>query len=249
MYLNDDFDDSYSQILENDDPSLITIVSELRHYVNVHYITKKLLEYFKTDSKTINKIYKGCFGNCNVRELLANEDLLISEIQKRSDIEKSKEHAINIIQQRIEKLIDKRVTFCGIGTNKIKRRLNKLSKHNYLAQIYRIALEAEDKNVQAKNVSFYYSDRVYAQKDELLKQLVELFRENNLIYGKTDSNIPGIHYILYFEIPNCEQISFHNNLPNPTMIPNYEKEWDGKENSTLDKLETGILITFPDINK
>lgn len=50
--------------------------------------------------------------------------------------------------------------------------------------------------------------------------------------------------IVYFELPDCEQISFHCTFKNPKELPRYEKEWDRKVNSTLGKLETAISKNY-----
>lgn len=43
-----------------------------------------------------------------------------------------------------------------------------------------------------------------------------------------------------------EQISWHNTLNNITEIPYYNKEWDGKINSTLDKIEDALNKVYGD---
>ena len=52
---------------------------------------------------------------------------------------------------------------------------------------------------------------------------------------------------MYFELPGMEQISFHINLSDDELknypiknYPKYNGTWDGKENSTLSKLEDAI---------
>lgn len=68
-------------------------------------------------------------------------------------------------------------------------------------------------------------------------------------FGKQPSDVRKTKNIIYFEIPNCKQISFHCDLESDLEVPNYDDEWDGLKNSTLEKLEEGILLTFKDINK
>lgn len=137
----------------------------------------------------------------------------------------------------ISKLKNKRKTFATIGTNKSKRRLNKLSKNNYLAQALRIALEIEDKNICAKDSYYKYKEKIYNQKYKLIMELRDIFKLNNWTYGIEKSDVPGVTHVVYFEIPGCEQVSWHLSLNNKNDFPKYDKKWDGKKNSTLDKIE------------
>lgn len=238
----------FELISESSDPSNITTVSHLRHYINVHGLNERILEYFKVEKSDINKIINGCYGSLLVGDLCNDDEYLNSQIKMREESTNSKEMANIINHQRIDDLRDKRTTFCGIGTNKIKRRLNKLAKDNYLAKIYRLALEIEDKNIQAKK-NRYYQNELYYQKYILIMELINLFIENELVYGKQKSDVKKTKYIIYFEIPNCEQISFHSDFKSDDNIPEYLKEWDGIKGSTLNKLEVGILKSFENINK
>lgn len=148
-------------------------------------------------------------------------------------------------RNRVNILNDKRDSFCGIGTRKIKLRLNKLSNYNSLAKIYRLALELEDVNICAKKYRGEYRDTYYEKKDELVKKLSSLCQELNIPHGyKENDGFPK--YIVYFDLPGCEQISFHiNNIP---KMPIYSLDWDGKVDSTMFKLEKAILSNFPNIN-
>ena len=52
-------------------------------------------------------------------------------------------------------------------------------------------------------------------------------------------------YIVYFDLPGCEQRSWHSkSKPN---CPLYDGVWDGKTNSVLPKLEKSRLEAFPSI--
>lgn len=128
----------------------------------------------------------------------------------------------------------KRRHFAGIGTNKAKRRLNKLALDNPIAKAVRVALEIEDKNISAKDSWGKYQQRIYDVKTKLIFDLVSLFQQENWIYGVQPVDGPTSH-VIYFEVPGCEQISWH--ITTEHILPAYNKKWDGKENSTLDKLE------------
>ena len=105
---------------------------------------------------------------------------------------------------------------------------------------YRIALEAEDKNITAKESYGKYVDKIYKEKERQIAALAELCKEHGWIYGKQESDVRNASHIVYFELPGCEQISFHTNL-DVEGFPEYEKDWDGLECSTLPKLEKSIL--------
>lgn len=240
-----DFDDP---IANSNDPNLVDTVSELRHYTNIYGINQKIIDHFKTSRKTLSKIIDGCFGSLFVEDLISDSDYLTDQINERRQVQNDKKRRELLLVDRIETLKTKRKTFCDIGTNKIKRRLNILSKTNNLAKAYRLALEIEDKNIQAKQ-NWYYSDAIYNKKNELISELILLFKDEKYTYGKQNSEVKATKHIIYFEIPNCEQISFHCDLDKSLEVPTYEKEWDKKENSTLIKIETGILKSFVNINK
>jgi len=138
--------------------------------------------------------------------------------------------------------------FAGIGTNKAKRRLNKLGLANPIAKAIRIALEIEDKNIVAKNTNWRYRDKVYDIKNKLILELSELFKINNWKYGIQKSDIQLMSHIIYFEIPTCEQISWHFSPTKGQNFPNYDGEWDEKENMTMEKLEKVAIYLLKDNN-
>ncbi len=158
--------------------------------------------------------------------------------------------ALSKNEELIGQLYDIRRTALNIGTNKLKRRLNKLAETDNVAKALRLAIEAEDKSTQAKDSYGKYRSRIYDQKRLIINQLVSLFHENETwVFGKHKSEIRDTNDIIFFEIPNCEQISFHTDLNNGQMIPKYLKEWDGKVNSTFNKLLDCVIKTYPNINK
>ncbi len=67
--------------------------------------------------------------------------------------------------------------------------------------------------------------------------LVQVFKKNEWSYGIQKISHRDTSHVIYFDIPNCEQISWHVELEKNDKVPEYTKEWDKKENSTLGKLE------------
>lgn len=133
-----------------------------------------------------------------------------------------------------------------VHARRIKLFLNKLIKQgDKVAEMYRLALETEDENIKAKE-NRYYADKQYNKKRELIDQLINLCKENNIIYGIQDSDVKDVNYIIYFDLPDCEQISFHNSFENTEDIPEYKNEWDSIPCSTLPKIKQAILKHYPE---
>lgn len=241
-YYDEYYDDPFFDITITDCADEVNTVSLLRHYLNCWGITKKLLQKVKPlNEEQIEEIANFCKGSEKIKDLKKNY---------KSIIESAKEfHRNKEIQQiqRIELIEDlqyKRHDFCGLSMRKIKLLLNKLSKTNNLAKAFRLALEIEDNNISAKNSYWKYEEYIYYKKYQNILKLVEVCKENNYLYGIQESDVPAVSHIIYFELPNCEQISFHTDIETPEEFPKYEKKWDGKVNSTLNKLEVAIYQTF-----
>lgn len=168
-------------------------------------------------------------------------------------------------------------SFWGVGQRRIKLFLNSLIskyqkemiensddkelKRNFmLASLYRVLLETEGCNINAKKYcntsSFSYSDHNYRQKHQLIREACMLcldynreFPEEKIVYGYANSDVYNVKYIVYFELPdNGEQVSFHTDLDYNVKqaIPGYKKPWDGISESTLPKLEDAICKRFGD---
>jgi hypothetical protein len=137
---------------------------------------------------------------------------------------------------------------CGIGTRKVKLFLNKkVKKGDSLALFFRTALELEDANISAKKYYGDYRRHYYDKKEELLQKLIVLSKDNpNIVYGYQNHKTPVTSQIIYFELPNYQQISFHCNLKDLNNLPKYNGKWDEQENSTLQKIELAIQEVYGD---
>lgn len=142
----------------------------------------------------------------------------------------------------VNQLESARRQFAGIGTRQTKLKLNRLKESNPVAKALRIALEIEDCSTQAKKYPGEWRDIKYKEKSDLIHKLIQVFEVEGWTYGKHNSNDYHTRHIVYFEIPGCEQISFHCTLR--YEIPIYSARWDGKTNSTLGKLEKAISDLF-----
>lgn len=182
-----------------------------------------------------------------VREI---DDFLSGSRYEEPKLDSDHKKALQKNERLSEILHDKRETMCGMGTRKVKLTLNKLIKQgNRNAELYRKALEVEDCNIRAKESSYYYKDKIYRQKSRLLMELVDLCLKYDVVFGKQMVEGRETNCILYFELPFVEQISFHTTLGASEIdsIPDYQGQWDGKTCSTLDKLESALMLL--DYNK
>jgi hypothetical protein len=131
--------------------------------------------------------------------------------------------------------------FAGVGTKRAKIALNKLAIGFPVARALRIALEIEDLSSIAKKQGGPFRRHYYAKKTQFIRELIEIFREQGWVYGKHPApDTFNVKWIVYFEIPGCEQISFHSNVA--ADVPVYPKAWDGRPNTTLAKVEAAILL-------
>jgi hypothetical protein len=140
-------------------------------------------------------------------------------------------------EELVDDLSVKRTEFAGIGTNKAKRRLNKIAGSSAVAAAVRLALEIEDRNITAKKYRGSYKDRAYEDKHKLILDLCDLFMGHGWTYGIQGSQVPCATHVIYFDIPGCGQLSWHFSLEYEDGFPRYEGKWDGQKNSSLGKLE------------
>lgn len=155
-----------------------------------------------------------------------------------------KEIAYQEAELRIADYNKRKERFChGIGLRKVKLFLNaRIKEGDEYAQLYRYALEAEGENLKAKEALHkYHSDyHAYEKKEYILCNLSNMCIRLSVPFGIQISNVPAARYVVYYELPNCEQISFHTNVDTAEQWPYYQGVWDGKKCSTLEKLEVAI---------
>lgn len=148
--------------------------------------------------------------------------------------------------ERVRPLNIARHHFCGVGTRRTKLALNKLAKVSKYAKALRIALEVEDKNLTAKKYyggdigGYSYSQVAYFAKNQGILQLIEICNSQGWMYGVQKAGVFGASHVIYFDFPGVEQISWHFTPQTDHEFPIYPGIWDGKENSTLRKLEAAI---------
>lgn len=154
----------------------------------------------------------------------------------------------------ISSLEDSRESFCGLGTRKVKLLLNKLAKAgDSIAKLFRTALELQDVNITAKIYFGEWRDHYYQRKEELIQDLVDICKTvPEVKYGYKNEVGPRTRQIIYFDLPDCRQLSYHCNLTSSQKesIPLYAGQWDGEEDTAMEKLEEAILFHYgKDIEK
>ena len=151
-------------------------------------------------------------------------------------------------RHRIKDYEQRKDTFChGIGQRRVKLFLNACIKAgDAVARMYRTALEIEGVNLNAKKALMkYHSDyHAYEKKEAMLRELMEVCKEQGARYGQQRSTAPAATHVIYFELPGCEQISFHTNMREAASLPAYDGVWDGKKCSTMMKLEAAIWTRY-----
>ena len=147
-------------------------------------------------------------------------------------------------KQQVHKLVKARAEFAGIGTRKAKLALNKLATTDSNAHALRVALEIEDVNLTAKRYfggdcgGYTYAQLSYLKKSANIERLIEISKSQGWTFGVQPFDAIETTHIIYFDVPGVGQLSWHYS---PTQtLPDYPGEWDGKEGSTLPKLEAAI---------
>ncbi len=236
----------FDDFKENIDVSMITKLYQLRHACNV-LTMRSVASQLGVSLERVKILYNSrIHGSRSLEPLFTCLDNEFEKLVEYYEHEEQDRHKrIVAVQEKNEHLIRQlqihRRKFAGIGTNKAKRRLNKLVDTNVLARAVRLALEVEDKSISAKNSYGKYQQKIYKQKQQLIINLSSLFKEQDWKYGIQKSDIHFITHIIYFDIPTCEQISWHFSPEKESVFPPYEGSWDKKENSTLQKLE--VIVT------
>lgn len=217
---------NYDEILYSDEPSNVNTISMLRHYCNCYGMPCKLMQHFNVNEETLSFLMSNGNGSIQLKKDKIHEAItqVKESVRQREEAERKNN------ELRIQ-LSTARDSFCnGMGTRKIKLFLNKQIKNgDNNARLYRLALEIEDKNIQAKNVYYYYKDKVYHQKHLFILELAKACKDYGVTYGVQKSDNYSANCIFFFELPNMEQISFHTNLSCDEFhnYPTYNKEWDG----------------------
>ena len=229
----------------------VETVSQLRHYLNCTDDYKSLSKKFKCSHERIDYIYDNLRGPISVKHVLKHFKEYKEEVEERERSKAQAEQKNRELQKQLEYY---RENLCSIGTRKVKLLLNKKIKEgDKLAESYRVVLEIEDKNISAKKImnkyheyGYQYADKVYKEKHNLIHKLVGICEECGYKYGYEECSGISTNAIVYFELPNMKQVSFHDELGEEELKnwKKYDSEWDGKENSTLLKIQETLTNVY-----
>ena len=141
--------------------------------------------------------------------------------------------------------------YCGgYSLKNTKIGLFSIMENDALAELYFLLLSAQHFNVLAKMHNGSMRTNHYAKKYYFVTSALKLCMENQIKCGVTKnmSETCDISHIVYFDVPEAGQISFHMNFidEEASRYPEYTNEWDGLDNSTFDKLREGICKLFLD---
>jgi hypothetical protein len=160
----------------------------------------------------------------------------------RMEIEKANEENIMILEYS-------RHEACGIGSKKLKLRLNKLKKSgDKVASVLRNLIEAEDSNISAKKYFGKYRTRYYENKEMYLMDSINDMKELEWTFGYSREVGKNAKYVMYVYLPNGSQLSWHMvNDRNMVRLPEIDVKWDGLPATTLTKLYDYVMVAYPDI--
>lgn len=141
-------------------------------------------------------------------------------------------------------------SFCSIGFRRTKLLLNSDKKTDIVVYALRLALDIEIWNIKAKKnkkTEKYY----YKKKHSGIRELIKISKEQGWTYGYhhvNDMSVSEIKHVIYFEIPGCDQLSYHITFREKELkeIPEYLAEWDGLGCSIFSKLEKAITERYPE---
>ena len=193
--------------------------------------------------------------DCNNKENLRKGYSHINRLIREKCISfKKPEHIIRneidkVNRDNIKILNNSRIGACGIGSRKLKLRLNKLKKSgDKVATILRNLIEAEDSNILAKKYFGEYRKEYYLKKEQHIVATFNDMRELGWKFGYSTDVGKQAQYVIYIYLPNGSQLSWH--MINSKHISNLEKidvKWDGQPATTLIKLYDYVMTIYPNI--
>ena len=127
-----------------------------------------------------------------------------------------------------------------------------------LKKMFYFALKAEYHSLKAKRMQneegdYIKANQEYTKKNNALEKLIKAVYkynvnnpDNMVLYGiGVDETLLKNNGVLYFNLPNCGQISYHSTVKRDLklMLPKYSYKWNNA-NHTLTRIENGIVRNF-----
>jgi hypothetical protein len=133
----------------------ICFVYELRHACNVLGVQDVASTLCVKADRIIDICNSDVHGSKAIDALLrCPNEKFVKTVEQYECENQERQQRIQEVHEKNENLIcdlkKKRDEFAGIGTNKAKRRLNKLASTSLIAKAVRLALEVDDKSISAK---------------------------------------------------------------------------------------------------
>ena len=247
----------YDELYDEDDDCSVDSIDDIKSifdakmYIENHIIDDNLKKFLNCEQlsdyelevlldycdsfKTIKFIKE----HSNIREYYDSE---VKSHERIYDIEYDKERWFHDVENN----------FLGVGISVTRSILKKIiaeEPDNVIVRLISYFLETEYFNIKAKVEDNMY----YENKQKCIRNIIDLLEKNKvLVYGiqKCDDCGFNVSHIIYFELPDGSQISFHNYFYSneAKKLPKYFKDWDGIKYSTFDKLEKFIKENY-DIDK
>lgn len=213
-------ENTFKQIKEINDPSLLTNVASLRFYIKNYGYTNALNSYLKLTNEQIYKITKYAYGKTLIDDLIKNYDSMMEEFEENYKIMEKTHKKDNF---NIEEMKTWRTNFGNIGSKKAKLYLNKQIKEgNLKATILRKLIEAEDEILKSQD-NFFYADFHMNNFVDLINEIIKLYETNklNLNYGYEDTINEKEMHLLIFNLPNKDKIIYHLTLSDLNGLKKY----------------------------
>lgn len=210
---------------------------------------KELLKIYTHNKREADKIHLFGMKYNDLRNLYreSHNPILKSRIEKLFT-EKDEKDRKSCDQNKtsLQKLKELEENALGIGLKRVLHIIRKInispSDKNFL--ILSTLIEAEYANLCAKR-NKKKTRQCYDRKSYLLEKAAYFAKNSDWKYGYNNSTGKNASYIIYFYLPDGEQLSWHTkDFTIYQRFPYLDVEWDGKICSTMSKLLSYLESTY-----
>lgn len=231
-------------------------VDDVNTYISNNGIDEKLRDYLGINELNDEEFH--ILMNVLHSEFTINDIRAIKDIQSFYNDSVEEYERTDYIAKNLSEWYKKiKDNFLGIGTGSIDSLFDKLKSDcvydESLMNIVFLLLKTECVNMDAKTT--LKNKQCYRTKNLNIITLLNIYKEyGKLNYGLQTCNDKGtkINYIVYFELPDGKQISFHTHFNKEDIhgkgFSQYNGKWDRIRYSTFDKLEKFIEDNY-DVEK
>lgn len=210
---------------------------------------KELMKIYAYNKKEADKIHLFGMRSNDLKNLhnQSHNPILKARIKKMLS-EKDEKSKISCSQNKesLLKLEEFEMNALGIGLRRVLhiiRKINSVSfDKNFL--ILSTLIEAEYANLCAKRNS-RKARQCYDRKSYLIEKAASLAKGSEWVFGYNNSTGKNASYIIYFYLPDGEQLSWHTkDFTIYQRFPYLDVEWDGKVCSTMTKLLSYLSASY-----